>query len=252
MRVKTGIPGLDELIKGGFPSERCILVCGGPGTGKTVFCLQYLFNGAVNYGEPGIFVSMEEPLEHLIKEALCFGWDLQRLMEDNLLDVIDVSPVRGISPPRYEELTLIGSETFRLGVLSKAIVSKAQEIGAKRIAVDPLTALNLDIPNRFKQRRATVELFQALMETGATSVVTSEMRHEGLIRRFQIEEYVSHGVIIFHTIRRGAEVINAIQIEKMRETDHDQNLRIYRIEGDGITIYPKERLYIEKQTGVKA
>ena len=242
MRAQTGIPGLDELIEGGFPRGRCILLCGGPGTGKTMFCLQYLYHGAVDHGEPGIFVTMEETLDHLKAESLRFGWDLEKLMEKNLLEIIDVSPV-GSPSTKFEGLTFLGSKEFRLGVLTKIIQNKSREIGAKRIAVDPLTALGFEAPDSFQQRRGLLELFRSLAATGATSLVTSEMRHEGYIRGFQIEEYLSHGVIIFYNIQRGAEVISAIQIEKMRQTDHDRNLRIYKIGENGITIYPTERVY---------
>jgi circadian clock protein KaiC len=83
-KVPTGISGLDELTNGGLPKGRTTLILGGPGSGKTVFALQTLVNGARDFGEPGIFVAFEENSKQIIANAATFGWDLPALEKERL------------------------------------------------------------------------------------------------------------------------------------------------------------------------
>nr|MDO8090125.1 ATPase domain-containing protein [Candidatus Sigynarchaeota archaeon] len=87
--VPSGIPGLDEMLNGGFPRGRAILVSGGPGTGKSILSAQFIYNGAHQHGIPGIIVSLEEPAKTIKENLSSFGWDLDKLIDENLLDIID-------------------------------------------------------------------------------------------------------------------------------------------------------------------
>src|SRR6266487_1275746 len=78
-RTPTGIPGLDKLLTGGLPKSRIILLCGGPGTGKTIMSSQYLVNGILDYEESGVYVSLDENKQHVFEEMLDFGWDFEDL-----------------------------------------------------------------------------------------------------------------------------------------------------------------------------
>ena len=90
-KVVSGIPGLDELVDGGLPEGRVILVIGGPGTGKTILCGQFLHNGIYNGQENGIFVSLDESKEHFYSEMLQFGWDFQKAQEEGKFALIDAT-----------------------------------------------------------------------------------------------------------------------------------------------------------------
>ncbi len=85
----TGIEGVDEITGGGLPRGRTSLLLGGPGSGKTVFALQALVNGAREFGEPGIFVAFEENSEEILQNAASFGWDLPALVESGQLIFVD-------------------------------------------------------------------------------------------------------------------------------------------------------------------
>jgi len=87
-RTATGIPGLDELLQGGFPQGSTVLVSGSTGTGKSILALQYLYYGA-NNNEPGVYSTMENSREDVIEQASQFGWDVERLENENKL-VINV------------------------------------------------------------------------------------------------------------------------------------------------------------------
>jgi KaiC/GvpD/RAD55 family RecA-like ATPase len=84
--VKSGIGGLDSLFSdGGLPAGNSILLVGGPGAGKTVFGMQFLYSGATEYGENGIFVSLLEHPEKIRQHTLKFGWDIETLGEEGKL-----------------------------------------------------------------------------------------------------------------------------------------------------------------------
>ncbi|MEF8880086.1 MAG: ATPase domain-containing protein, partial [Candidatus Thermoplasmatota archaeon] len=89
-RVKTGIDGLDDLVDGGFPKGSFAVVTGGPGTGKTIFGLQFLANGAEKYDENGLFISVEQSTEDVVSQAKQFGWDFDRLENAGKVKIVSL------------------------------------------------------------------------------------------------------------------------------------------------------------------
>ena len=90
-RTATGIKGFDNLIEGGIPEARSVLVSGACGTGKTIFCMQFLYNGAMKYKEPGIYVTLDERPDLIRQDMLRFGWDLRKIEDENMIQIIDGS-----------------------------------------------------------------------------------------------------------------------------------------------------------------
>ena len=239
-RVPTGVAGLDEMLDGGFTAGRSILVCGGPGSGKTIFGVQFLYNGITRYDENGLFVSLDENPAHLRENVAGFGMDLDRLERRRKLAIIDVSPIR------YEEGEMrigdmwIGKRDFTFSSLIEIIKAKTEEINAKRIVVDPITTLTIQCHSASEKRRSVVDLLEAVSGLGTTNLITTELRSTTLGRTIEPEEFLSHGVIVFHVFHEGRELIRAVQVEKMRGIAHDQQIRPYRICDDGIVVYSKE------------
>ena len=95
-RVVTGIDGLDKMLGGGLPSERSFLVCGGPGSGKTVMAMQFLYYGAVECCEPGLYVSLDESKDNLREEMAGFGWDIDKLEKSGQFLFVDACPIRKV------------------------------------------------------------------------------------------------------------------------------------------------------------
>ena len=91
-KLPTGIEGFDDICHGGLPIARCSLISGTSGTGKTVFSLNFLYNGIRQYNEPGIFVTFEESPLDIQRNAASFGWNLQELVEQGKLFILDASP----------------------------------------------------------------------------------------------------------------------------------------------------------------
>jgi KaiC/GvpD/RAD55 family RecA-like ATPase len=244
-RVKTGIIGLDELMEGGFPEKRSILVSGACGTGKTIFSMQYIYNGAVKYNEPGIYVTLDERPELIREDVMRFGWDLRKLEEKKLLSIIDGSVAR-IGMPSEEEFSL-PMTGFDLDKLLLEIMRVTKRIGAKRAVIDSIPALGFNFENENETRKAILKLSYMLMRIGVTSIMTSEIQ-EGAAKfgRYDVEEYVVDGVIVLHYSGIGGGGTNrTVHIRKMRSTKHSEDLHPLTITKNGVEIHGIEEAYDE-------
>ncbi len=244
-RVKTGIEGLDELIEGGFPEKRSMLVSGACGTGKTIFSMQYIYNGAIKYNEPGIYVTLDERPELIREDVMRFGWDLRKLEEKKMLSIIDGSVAR-IGMPSEEEFSL-PMTGFDLDKLLLEIMRVTKRIGAKRAVIDSIPALGFNFENENETRKAILKLSYMLMRIGVTSIMTSEIQ-EGAAKygRYDVEEYVVDGVIVLHYSGIGGGGTNrTIHIRKMRSTKHSEDLHPLTITKNGIHVQGIEEAYDE-------
>lgn len=242
-RVPTGIPGLDELLGGGLIPGRVVLVIGGPGTGKTILSTQFIVNGIMHYGENGLFISLDESKPQFYYEMSQFGWDLEKFEKEKKFLFVDASPIRTIpGVVKLGQLT-IGRREFSLLSLIEVIKRNAKQINAKRLALDSLAPLVFQYSDPFEMRGAVLDLIEALNETGATCIITNEMKMASLERVIQPEEYLAQGVIILQSLQVGKTMVRTIQIEKMRGAAVDTQLRPYKITERGIEVYPKETVF---------
>jgi circadian clock protein KaiC len=247
-RVSTGIKGLDEVLNGGVPRGRIVLVVGSPGSGKTTFAMQFLVGGAKT-GEPGLYVTLDEKPERVKENLSSFNWNLESMEHDGKITFIDATQLRRpgqrIVQERIEAenpVSLVLPE-LTLGALARTIKRVAAEEALQRIVIDPITSLMLRYPEESKRRKAVLLFFDALESTGCSCIVTSELRTSMLDRSFQLEEYLSQGVVLLHTLIHEGNVIRAVQVEKMRGVSHDAQLRPYQISQSGIDVFPKDRVF---------
>lgn len=249
-KVVSGIPGLDELVDGGLPEGRVILVIGGPGTGKTILCGQFLHNGIYNGQENGIFVTLDESKEHFYSEMLQFGWDFQKAQEEGkfaLIDATRISRVSMLKEKLYkEESRSLRGKQLPIDKLIENLQAKISAVGAKRVVVDTLAALTFRFPDPIDRRSAMMDLIESLSDLGVTSLVTTELGYLGLQRKALDEEFLVHGVIMMQTLFSGATTTRAIQVEKMRGAKVNPSLVPYSIDQNGIEIYPTMPLFGDK------
>ncbi len=236
--VKTAIPGLDELIEGGYIENDVILITGGPGAGKTTFGIQYLVGGATAYNEPGVLVVMEETPARMIRNSWRFGWDIERLVAMKKLKIIYASPfkyTRFAKPPEGSPPGGTGSGK-NIGEIFQQVQAEVVAIKAKRLFIDSITSLKLST-DPVEGRYIVSEFIKSLEYLDCTTLMTSEIYGR---EEFSVEEYLSSGVIRLHVFRVGGSRIRAIEILKMRGVKHDDTLHPYEILDKGMVVHPTE------------
>lgn len=248
-RVASGVDGLDVMLRGGFPKGRIALVRGTPGMGKTILCAQFLYKGA-KQGEKGMFISLEETKEQLIREMYLVGMDFRTLDREGTITFLDASPIRHIPAEVKLGGISVGKRDFSLVALLKKIKTTVVEKKIERIVIDPLTALSIQYPEDNERRMMVLDLIETLSQTGATCLMTEDLGATGAKR---IEEYSVHGVIMLRPLEAGTNMVKTIDIVKMRETKHDDQTRLYRITDEGFVVYPEQNVlalsYPYRETG---
>jgi circadian clock protein KaiC len=248
--VPTGVEGLDELIGGGFPRGRVVLVLGGPGTGKTILASQFLYKGISQYGENGIFVSLDEGKNHYYSEMLKLGWDFKKAEEEGKFLFLDATRLSRVAMLKerlmQEETSSLRGKQLQIDRLIEELQAKIQQIGAKRVVLDTLASLFYRFMDPIERRTASVDLIESLSDINITTIVTTELSHLGLERSLMDEEFLVHGVIMMQTLVLGGTTTRALQVEKMRSTNVNPNLVPYTIDKNGVEIFPTMSVFREK------
>ena len=208
-RVPTGIPGFDDLVQGGFEEKTNTLVAGYAGTGKTTFSMQFLYNGATQWNEPGVYLSFAESKDSIYNHCMNFGWDFWALEKQGL--------ARHLFYKAHQVNKLLeeGGGTVR---------DTIAEIGAKRLVIDSITAYGLLFRDDYKQRESLLLFFEMLVKWGCTSLIIAEQLGVGDARAGEIG-FLTDGIIAFSYSQVEDDVgrrtrQHQLEILKMRGTDH--------------------------------
>lgn len=230
-RVPTGIIGLDELISGGLQKGKTYLVSGETGTGKTIFCLQYILHG-LSKGENGVYLTIDERPTHVVQDAAAFSWDLETPIEEKRLFLVDLTS-------EFSELRL---GRFKGEVehekITKEIQSFVKQINAKRLVIDPIVPMFASPKNQFQLREYIRRLMFSLDEIGTTNLVSSFIQTgSNAISRFGVEEFFASGIVILAMEREEMAYHRVLFIRKMRGTEIDLRVRRFIIDPKmGITL----------------
>jgi circadian clock protein KaiC len=246
--VPTGIEGLDELISGGFPRGRVILVVGGPGAGKTILASQFLYKGLSEYNENGVLVSLDESKNHYYSEMTKFGWDFKKAEEQGKFGFIDatrMSRVAILKEKLVGEAGLRGKQ-LQIDKLVEELQARIKQVNAKRVVLDTLASLFYRFSDAAERRTASIDLIEALSDLGVTMIITTELAQVGLQRKIQEEEFMVHGVIMMQTLFSQGSTTRGLHVEKMRGVGVNTNLVPYTIDKNGIEIYPNMSLFRER------
>ena len=215
-KAPTGIAGFDHITRGGLPRGRTTLLLGGPGSGKTIFALEFLVHGVRNLKEPGIFVAFEEHSRRILANVESFGWNLPEL-ENGKLSFVDAQPAPD----------LIQSGDFDLGGMLAALQALIESTGARRIVFDALDVLLALLADPAARRREIYRLHDWLLAREVTAIITakaagdeiSSIGHEPLAF---MQFMVDCGVTLNHKVVLGVSQ-RSLRVQKYRGTSFDEN-----------------------------
>jgi len=232
-RVKTGIPGLDEMLCGGLLPQTANLVEGAPGTGKTTLGMQFIYHGIVACNEPGLILTFEEFPQQYYSDANNFGWDFRQMEQENKLRVVMTSPEVSTA-----DLEKVGGRIERL----------VHEIGAKRILVDSLSHFERLSKDPAQLRSIVYSFVNALKREGLTAVLTRESvallgEAKGINDSFA---FVVDSYVLLRYVEIESTINKALLVLKMRGSNHDKGIRQYEITSRGVEI----RAPFEGQEGI--
>ncbi len=234
-RLKTGVPGLDELMDGGIPAGYSVLVAGPSGSGKTVLSNQFIVEG-VKHGENGIVAVFEKrPNDYL--QTTPRGEEFERLVREKKLEVLYLRP-----------LDLSIDET--LLALREAVL----RVGAKRAVIDSLSGLELALAPTFREdfRESLYRMMGALTGLGVTVMATVELADSYVDLRFSPQgiAFLTDAIIIQRYVEIDGQLRRALAVAKVRASQHSKDLREYEITSDGgITVGQALKGYAGLLTG---
>jgi circadian clock protein KaiC len=238
--AKAGIPGFDELFDKGIPKGVSTLVAGGPGSGKTIFCLQTL-NYAAQNGEKCLYMSFEESPERLKKHMHDFGWNPEELEEKGLLRIERYDP---LEVSRIVEALLEKAKGELLIDATPVILPEGFK--PDRIVVDSLSSIAASFAGREENYRVYAEqLFRHFEDLGVTSFLITETEADPKrLTRSGVEEFLADGVIVIYNLRKGDQRESAIEVLKMRGAKFQKKVVVMEIvDGKGMAVYPTQKVF---------
>jgi len=231
-KTPTGIAGFDAIAHGALPKGRSTLVAGTPGSGKTLFAMQFLTSGIRDFNEPGVCVTFEERPEDLMRNVNSFGWGIDRYVADRRLAFVDCSPDAG--DPRDE----IGG--YDLSALLARIENAVSEVKATRLAADAIVTLLTRFRDGSIVRAELYRIHDALRRMGVTSLITTERTDdEAGLGRLGVEEFVADNVLLLRNRLEQERRRRTIEILKFRGSNHRKGEHPFTIDPEGgVTVIP--------------
>src|SRR5258708_16159700 len=220
-RLKTGIVGLDAMLRAGFVPEASILIRGAPGTGKTTLAFHYLLEGT-RQGEPGLFISFEEFPQSLYRDAESIGWKLANYESQGTLRMMFTSPQ-----------VLLASLDTPDSPLTKVLT----EANIRRVVIDSITHFTRITRDSNELRRIYNQLVNAFKREGITAMFLGEE----MLTDFTSQEkgrlsFIVDCIVMLRYLEIDSAIQRALVVLKMRSSDHDKAIHSYVIRAGGINV----------------
>jgi KaiC/GvpD/RAD55 family RecA-like ATPase len=241
-RIKTGIAGLDEMLEGGLPRNFVHTVVGPPGAGKTIMGGQFLYRGATQYAENGVYVSLEEPPHSFANNMMRFNWNIFDLESQGKIVLVDASPQQE-EPGGELKIRggVLGTEKFDLDGLVGVIANARKRVAAKRAVIDSLISIAGAYRYEAEFRFKLLQFYRALSELELTTLVLTESPTQ-TVETFGPETFLAQGTFLLHNWRQGDVVTQALEIQKMRGVRVHKRILAYRVSPEGFEVRPQEAL----------
>ncbi len=221
-RIKSGIPGLDGLMEGGFVQGSTYLVTGCTGTGKTIFACQFLWQG-LQQGDTVLHISLEEDPIDIKEDMIQFGWDFGAYEKKGLCKIIYHDPAQ-------------------VNNLGSVMMNEIAAIKAKRLVIDSTAVMGLTLETASQIRRRVYSIINALKShDNCTALIVSEIPEDSKsLSRFGVEEFVVDGVIVLNYLGIGEAYNRSLVIRKMRRTNHGKDVYPFEIAKRGVVVKKAE------------
>ncbi len=225
--VKTGIKGLDSMLDGGIPRGQSVLLVGGPGTGKTSFAMNFLYNGALN-GERGIFISLEEKPDRIIENCMSAFPDWKEF--------------RGFV--KKGKINILKIDKWSYEGFIETINTNVSQYKATRCVIDSLSIMELYFERPYEFRKKLFDMMNFLSTTGCTTLLTSETPGSDSMRAAHpLAQYVADGVIALYKLEKKEKRVRALEILKMRGVGHSTDLVPIAFAATGMKVFEGEKIY---------
>ncbi len=221
-RIRTGVEGLDELIGGGLIKGEVVLLAGSTGSGKTIFSSQFIYNGAAQYGERGVYATFEEDEISLKRNMERLGLDLERLERDGKIRVVGLHAMRDVG----------------LNANLDFVLKTVREVKAERLVIDSLTAFLIGTGEKFEYRTLMHLFYKILKKMGCTTLMTCSVPSGSKTLGLGIEEFIADSVIVLENVIVDTELKTRFLIRKMRGTSHSRTFHDVIVGDKGLKIVP--------------
>lgn len=226
-RVTTGIEGLDKMLNGGIPARRHVALYGGPGAGKTSVGFEFLYRGAKG-GQNGLYISLEETEEDIVAN-----------MQNTFPMLTDISDL-----VKQKKLEIVKPDKLELEGVANLLEDRITGNDVKRAVIDSATMIRLSFEREIEYRQTLFEFLSLLRNLDCTTITTLEAttsRKEEM--RFDIEQFVMDGIVNLYNLDREGTRIRALEVLKMRGTDHARDLVPFKVTPSGIKVYVGEKVF---------
>ncbi|MGY5144007.1 MAG: RAD55 family ATPase [Candidatus Nitrosopumilus sp. bin_32a] len=232
-KVKTGIPGLDSILSGGLKKKSSVVISGPPGSGKTTLGLQFIYSGAKEFDEPGVYVTLSQSIDEIKNDCKSFGWDIEELVAKGKILLVDLRAFKIKGEFIERDNSLYRGEQIPFEHLTKFISNSIKKIKAKRIVIDSISILGMQYSDKFHMRQGLQGMIQSLENFNVTTMLISEFSEKSQI---PLEWFATSGIIQLDNQFTHDEMKRTIKITKLRGIEHSNQVHKLELSRDGLTV----------------